>query len=236
MGHKDCFGSITEVTLNNGQTVTQSRPECRTCQEIRDCLRHTKQLSDEKKEKEELKKQSWITEIIDHSFVVSNELGSCLLKFLNRIYSSSIGAILFKDLFLFFDIPQDSLSSNLSISITRTMMGLLRAEKEGSNPASNPQAPHQRRGPEEGFSLRVILFHKSFPNSPEATMGMIAYESARALTSDDLGIKQILQVLPDSEANLLKRMDLDARIKWLIGKWGFLEEFEAMKKIVALTK
>lgn len=235
MDHKSCFGSITEVTLNNGQTVTQSRPECRTCQEIRDCLRHTKQLSDEKKEKEELKKQSWITEIIDHSFVVSNELGSCLLKFLNRIYSSSLGAILFKDLFLFFDIPQNSLSSNLSISITRTMMGLLRAEKEQSNPAPNPQVPHQRRGLEEGFTLRVILFQKSFPNSPEANMGMIAYESARALASDDLGIKQILQVLPDSEANAFRKMDLEVRIKWLIGKWGFLEEFETMKKIAALS-
>ena len=236
MDHKSCFGSITEVTLTNGQTVTQSRPECRTCQEIRDCLRHTKQLSDEKKEKEELKKQSWITEIIDHSFVVSNELGSCLLKFLNRIYSSSLGAILFKDLFLFFDIPQNSLSSNLSISITRTMMGLLRAEKEESNPPPNPQAPRQRRGIEEGFTLRIVLFQKSFPNSPEANMGMIAYEAARALASDDLGIKQILQVLSDSDANLFKRMDLDGRIKWLIGKWGFLEEFEALKKIVALSK
>ena len=236
MDHKNCFGSITEVTLNDGQIVTHSRPECRNCQEIRDCLRHTKQIEDEKKEKEELKKQSWITEIIDHSFVVSNELGSCLLKFLNRIYSSSLGAILFKDLFLFFDIPQNSLSSNLSISITRTMMGLLRAEKEESNPPPNPQAPRQRRGIEEGFTLRIVLFQKSFPNSPEANMGMIAYEAARALASDDLGIKQILQVLSDSDANLFKRMDFDGRIKWLIGKWGFLEEFEALKKIVALSK
>jgi hypothetical protein len=235
MDHKSCFGSITEVTLTNGQTVTQTRPECRNCQEIRDCLRHTKQLADEKKEKEELKKQSWITEIIDHSFVVSNELGSCLLKFLNRIYSSSIGAILFRDLFLFFDIPQNSLSSNLSISITRTMIGLLRAEKEEANPPPNPQNPHPQRGFEEGFTLRIVLFQKSFPNSPEANMGMIAYEAARALASDDLGIKQILQVLSDSDANLFKRMDLDGRIKWLIGKWGFLEEFETMKKIAALS-
>jgi hypothetical protein len=235
MDHKDCFGSITEVTFNNGQTVTQSRPECRNCQEIRDCLRHTKQLSDEKKEREELRKQSWITEIIDHSFVVSNELGSCLLKFLNRIYSSSLGAILFKNLFLFFEIPQNSLSSNLPISISRTMMGLLQGEKDESNPFPNPQATHQRRGLEEGFTLRIVLFQKSFPNSPEANMGMIAYEAARALASDDLGIKQILQVLSDSDASLFRKMDLEGRIKWLIGKWGFLEEFEALKKIVALS-
>jgi len=235
MDHKDCFGSIREVTLGNGQTVTQSKPECRNCQEIRDCLRYTKQIAEEKKEKEELRKQNWITEIIDHSFVVSNELGSCLLKFLNRIYSSSLGAILFKNLFLFFDVPQNSLSSNLSISISRTMMGLLRGENQESNPSSNPQATPQRRGLEEGFTLRIILFQKSFPNSPEANMGMIAYEAARALASDDLGVKQILQVLSHPDANLFKKMDLQARIKWLIGKWGFLEEFEALKKIVALS-
>ncbi len=67
-------------------------------------------------------------------------------------------------------------------------------------------------------------------------MGMIAYEAARALASDDLGIKQILQVLPDSEANIFKKLDPEGRIKWLIAKWGFLEEFEALKKIVAMSK
>ncbi len=236
MDQKNCFGSIKEVTLSNGQTSFQSRPECRTCQEIRDCLRQARQLVDEQKEKDELKKQSWITEIIDHSFVVSNELGSCLLKFLNKIYSSSIGAILFKDLFLFFDVPQNTLSSNLSISISRKMMGLLRAEKEESNPSPNPQAFYHQRKPDEGFTLRIILFQRSFPNSQEANMGMIAYEAARALVSDDLGIKQILQVIPEAEASALRKMDLDARIKWLIGKWGFLEEYGALKKIVALSQ
>jgi hypothetical protein len=236
MDHKSCFGSLQQIALDDGQTMTQSRPECRTCQEIRDCLRYTKQLADEKKEKEELKKQNWITEIIDHSFVVSNELGSCVLKFLNRIYSSSLGAILFKNLFLFFDVPQNSLSSNLSISITRTMMGLLRGENAESNPPSNPQTTHPRRGLDEGFTLRIVLFQKSFPHSPEANMGMIAYEAARALTSDDLGVKQILQVLSDSDANVFRKLDLEGRIKWLIGKWGFLEEFETLKKIVALSK
>ncbi len=236
MDHRSCFGSIKEVTLSNGQTSIQSRPECRTCQEIRDCLRHTRQLVDEQNEKDELKKQSWITEIIDHSFVVSNELGSCLLKFLNKIYSSSIGAILFKNLFLFFDVPQNTLSSNLSISISRTMMGLLRGEKEESNPPPNPQAFYHRRATDEGFILRIILFQKSFPNSQEANMGMIAYEAARALASDDLGIKQILQVLPEPEANAFRKMDPEARIKWLIGKWGFLEEYGALKKIMALSQ
>ena len=66
-------------------------------------------------------------------------------------------------------------------------------------------------------------------------MGMIAYEAARALASDDIGVKQILQVLSDSETSSFKRMDLEGRIKWLIGKWGFPEEYEALKKIAALS-
>ena len=236
MGHKDCFGSLKETRLNDGRTMTQSRPECRNCEEIRDCLRYTKQIADQKKEREELRKQDWITEIIDHSFVVSNELGSCLLKFLNRIYSSSLGAILFKNLFLFFDVPQNSLSSNLSISISPTMIDLLRGEKGGPEPPPHPQATHQQRGPEEGFILRIVLFQKSFPDSPEANMGMIAYEAARALASDDFGIKQIFQVLSDSEADQLKKLDAAARTRWLIEKWGFLDEFEALKKEMAALR
>jgi hypothetical protein len=116
------------------------------------------------------------------------------------------------------------------------MMGLLRGENAESNPPSNPQTTHPRRGLDEGFTLRIVLFQKSFPHSPEANMGMIAYEAARALTSDDLGVKQILQVLSDSDANVFRKLDLEGRIKWLIGKWGFLEEFETLKKIVALSK
>src|SRR5271157_6617188 len=94
MDHKECFGSLKEVNLSGGRTMTQSRAECRNCEEIRDCLRYTKQLADEKKEKEELRKQNLITQIIDHSYVFSNDLGSCILKFLSKIYSSPLGAIL----------------------------------------------------------------------------------------------------------------------------------------------
>lgn len=235
MDRKDCFGSLKEVSLSGGQTMTQSRPECRSCGEIRDCLRYTKQIDDEKKEKEELRKQNLITQVIDHSYVFSNELGSCILKFLGRIYSSSLGAVLFKNLFLFFEIPRNSLSSNIPISISRTMMDLFRGEKDGSEP-SNPQAAHQRRGPEEQLTLRIILFQKSFPDSPEANIGMIAYETARALASDDLGIKQILQVLSDPEADRLRKLDAEARTRWLIEKWGFLDEFEALKKEMAVKK
>jgi hypothetical protein len=232
MDHKDCFGSLKEVSLSGGQTMTQSRAECRNCEEIRDCLRYTKQLADEKKEKEELRKQNLITQIIDHSYVISNDLGSCILKFLSRIYSSPLGAVLFKNLFLFFEIPRSSLSSNLPVTISRAMIDLFRDEKdESKSPASHPQ-----RGLGDDFVLRIILLHTSFPNSPEANVGMIAYEAARALTSDDLAIKQILQVLSDSEANQLRKKDAEARTSWLIEKWGFWDEIEALKKELAAKK
>jgi uncharacterized protein (DUF2164 family) len=236
MGHKDCFGSLQEVTLQDGRTMTQSRPECRNCDEIRDCLRYPKQIAEEKREREELRKQNLITQIIDHSSVISNELGSCLLKFLSRIYSSSFGTVLFKNLFLFFEIPQDTLSSNLSIPISRTMMDLLRGEKDQPMPSPNPQAPRQQKGGEEGFTLRVILFETSFPDHPEANVGMIAHEVARAFASDDLGIKQILQGLSDSEASQLKKLDVKARTRWLIEKFGFLDEFNALKKELSTRK
>ncbi len=234
MDHKECFGSLKEVILQDGRTMTQSRPECRNCNEIRDCLRYPKQIAEEKREKEELRKQSFITQIIDHSYVYSNDLGSCILKFLSKIYSSPVGAVLFKNLFLFFEIPRSPLSSNLPITVSRAMIDLLRGEKDA------PESPHplatSRRGPEEDFVLRVILFHRSFPNSPEANIGMIAYEAARALASDDLAIKQILKVLSDSEANQLRKMDAEGRAKWLIGKWGFWDEIEALKKAMAAKK
>jgi hypothetical protein len=232
MDHKECFGSLKEVSLSGGRTMTQSRPECRNCEEIRDCLRYTKQLADEKKEKEELRKQSFITQIIDHSYVFSNDLGSCILKFLSRIYSSPLGTVLFKNLFLFFEIPRNSLSSNFPVAISRTMIDLLRG---GKDELESP-APHLRRGLEDDFALRIILFHRSFPDSPEANIGMIAYEAARALASDDLAIKQILQVLSDSEADKLRKIDSEARTRWLIEKWGFLDEFEALKKEMAVKK
>ncbi|OGP69787.1 MAG: hypothetical protein A2169_03255 [Deltaproteobacteria bacterium RBG_13_47_9] len=236
MGHKDCFGSLKEVTLPDGRTMTQSRPECRNCGEIRDCLRYPKQLADEKREKDELRKQNLITQIIDHSNLISNELGSCLLKFLSRIYSSSLGAVLFKNLFLFFEIPQKALSSNLSIPISRTMMDLLRGEKDQSALPPNPYSPHQQRTSEEGFTLRIILFEQSFPKNPEANMGMIAHEVARAFASNELGIKQILQALSESEASQLKKLDLKARTRWLVEKFGFLDEFNALKKELTTQK
>ena len=74
MDKKDCFGSIREILLKDGQTITQSKPECRNCDEIRDCLRISKKLEEEERERDELRKQNIIAQTIDHSHVTSNEL------------------------------------------------------------------------------------------------------------------------------------------------------------------
>jgi len=229
MDKKDCFGSIKEVSVNQSHTMTLSKPECRNCEEIRDCLRYSKQLEEEEKERDELRKQNVIAQMIDHSHVLSNELGSCLLEFLSRIYSSPLGSVLLKNLFLFYETPKGALSSTLTIPISQPIMDLIQRGIDEARESPGPPSP-QRGGLKEGFALRIFLLQKSFPNLPKANMGLIANEVARAFASDDLGIKQILQVLSDSETDLFKKMDTEARMKWLIEKWGFLDEFEALKK------
>jgi hypothetical protein len=236
MNRKDCFGSLKEINLNQSQTTTRARPECRTCEEIRDCLRYSKQLAEEEKERDELNKQNMIAQIIDHSHIISNEIGSCLLEFLSRLYSSPLGVILFKNLFLFYEIPPNSISSNFFISISRTMINLLQREKTEPGSASLSQATQPRGKLEEGFALQIVLFQRSFPNNPKANMGMIACEVARAFASDDFAVKQFLQILPDVEGELFKKMDIDRRTNWFIGKWGFLEEFEALEKEMTAAK
>lgn len=225
MGNKDCFGSIKEVTLSLSQTLTHARPECRSCEEIRDCLRTSKQLEEERIERDELRKQDLIAQIIDLSHIISNEIGSCLLEFLSRIYSSPLGMILFKNLLLFYEVPRGSTSFNLTIPISRKTMRLIRGEGD-----------ERERTSLEEFTLRIVLFQKSLSNQPKANMGLIAYEVARAFVSDDLGIKQILQTLSNSETDLFKKMDVETRVKWLIEKWGFGEEFEASKKEMAAER
>ena len=86
------------------------------------------------------------------------------------------------------------------------------------------------------FTLRIVLFQKSFPNQPRANMGLIAHEVVSAFASDDLGIKQIIQTLSDSEMDLFRRMDIETRMKWLIAKWGFSEELEAFEKEMTAAK
>jgi hypothetical protein len=185
----------------------------------------SKQIEEEMREKDELRKQNMIAQIIDDSHVISNEIGSCLLEFLSRIYSSPLGTILFKNLLLFYEVPRGSSSSNLTIPISRKTMGLIRGEgSEGEQTRL------------EEFTLRIVLFQRSFPNQPKANMGMIAHEVARAFASHDLGVKQIFQTLSNPETDLFKKMDTETRVKWLIEKWGFGEEFEALKMEMTAEK
>ena len=225
MDRKDCFGSIKEVTVDISQTITHTRPECRSCEEIRDCLRTSKQMEEERKERDELRKQNLIAQIIDHSRITSNEIGSCLLEFLSRIYSSPIGVILFRNLLLFYEAPRDSSSCHLTVPVSGKTMNLIRGEGSGGEQTGL-----------EGLTLRVVLFQRSFPNHPKANMGMIAYEVAHTFSSDPLATNQIFKMLSGAEMNLYKKMDVEARTRWLIEKWGFADDFEAFKKEVASIK
>ncbi len=225
MERRDCFGSIKETAVDVSRTLTHARPECRNCEEIRDCLRTSKQIEEERKERDELRKQNLIAKIIDHSHIISNEIGACLLEFLSRIYNSPIGMILFRDFLLFYEVPRSSSSFHLTIPISRTTMDLIQGEGTGG----------ERTGL-EGFTLRIVLFKQSFPNHPKANMGMIAYEVANTFSSDASATTQILKMLPEAEMNLFKKMDVDRRTNWLVAKWSMSDELEAFGKEMTAVK
>jgi hypothetical protein len=231
---KECFGSIRMVSSSGGQTVTQTRPECQSCNEIRDCLRQSKQLSEEEREREELRKQEMITRIIDLSHILSNEIGSRLLEFLSRIYSSPLGEVLFKNLLLFYEVPRNTFFSTLAIPITRSTMAIMLGQEQDQSNSSGYETPDQRTGAGDGFILRLVLIQKSFPKNPKANMGLIAYEVAQMLASDKIVSQQILNVLPEAETEIFKNADTERRSQWLIERWGLLEELSALKKELAL--
>ncbi|MGD0918575.1 MAG: hypothetical protein ABSB22_19175 [Thermodesulfobacteriota bacterium] len=234
MERKECFSSLREITDKNGFTMTESRPECRACQEIRDCLRDSKQAASEKREKDELKRQNMITEVIDLSQINSNELGECLLEFLNRIYSSPMGTVFFRNLLVFLEVPQDGFSSTVTVPISPSTVELILEEVNG-NRAVHPGEAGKERGSGE-FILRIVLIQKHFSRNKKANMGLIAHEVARLFSSEDGGIRQVLQELSGYENNLFKKMDASQRIGWLMEKWGFRNEFEAFRKEVEAFK
>ena len=231
---KECFGSIQEITDKNGFTMTESRTECRGCQEIRDCLHYAKEIAEKERQEDELRKQNMITQIIDISQIISNELGSCLLEFLSRIYSSPIGTMLFKHLLLFFEVPHDRLSTTLTIPISPSTLDLVQGEEAKENRHAD-QMETDKKEASQGFTLQVVLLQGYFPNNRKANMGLIAYEVAQLFSSNDYGIRQILQVIPNSEILLFKTMDAGQRIGWLLERWGFKDELEALKKEISLS-
>ncbi|MGQ9638280.1 MAG: hypothetical protein ACUVQ9_09590 [Thermodesulfobacteriota bacterium] len=219
MGEKDCFGSIKEMILPNGLSRIQTQPECRDCPDFRDCLRESRKPSEERKKEdpEEVRRQELIAQMIDLSQVISNEIGSCLLELLGRIYRSKLGEIFLRNLLLFFEIPKESPSLSLAISMSPNLLRLLRQE----------ESEEEKR---IGFHLYLILIQRSFPNNRKANMGLIAYEIARLFSSDSRVVSQVLQTLTETEGNQFKRMSPESRIVWLLGRMGFLEEWEALKR------
>ena len=234
MRRKECFGSIKEVILPDGFTRIQTKPECRDCQEFRDCLRLSKQPLKERVDKDELRKQEVIAQIIDLSQVLSNEIGSCLLELLNRIYNSNLGTVLFKNLLLFYEVPKDALSLSLTIPISPLTLDLMGKGKTEAAQSVEQNKAYQQGTHQGGFSLYIVLIQRSFPNNQKANMGLIAYEIARLFSSDSRVIQQFLQTLTDSESIQFRKMDVENRMDWLMEKGGFSEELEALKKEMAL--
>jgi len=222
MIRKECFGSIREVTLENGMTMTQTKPECRDCVDFRDCLFHVKAKDDERK-------QALIAKIIDHSEVHSNEMGTCLLDFLNRMYSNPIGTALFKNLILFQELSQDDLSLTITVPISRSLLSLLDDESADTLQSFDPGKIEQESASEQSFLLRIVLLQKRFPNNRKANIGLIAHEVARMFSSNDHGTKQVMEMLSEQEVKIFTKMDTRLRTNWLIEKWGFPEEHEALR-------
>ncbi len=229
MGNKECFGSIQEVVLKNGLTQTNAKPECRNCEQFRDCLRYGRQLAEEKREKEELRKQNMITKVIDHSVILSNEFGTCLLEFLNRIYSSSLGEILFRNLLLFCEVSNDLYSMPMTIPISSETFDLPQGQSPEAVAPNQARGFHQPQVLKEKFFIRIVLIQRTFSNNRKANIGLIAREVARAFSTDDHGLSQIRETLNESEWALFKKMDERQRIQWLLTKWGFQEESAALQ-------
>ena len=191
-------------------TITQATFGCRDCLEIRKCLQFAR-------EKDELKKQNMIAKMIDLSEVHSNEIGACLLECMSRIYSSPLGSALFKNLFIFFEVPRDVSSFSFAIPISLPIMSLMNDGEET---------------PIKGFTLRVVMIQRIFPGHRKANMGLIAQEVARAFSSDDRGTNEILRMLSETEGTKFRKMDDKLRAGWLIQRWGFQEEYEAFQREV----
>jgi len=236
MEGKECFGSIKEVILKDGLRKTQTKPACRDCQEFRDCLLYSRQPLEEREEGDELRKQDIIAQLIDSSRFFSNEIALCLLEFLNRIYSSALGTILFRNLLLFYEIPRDTFPLTLSIPISPSTLVLLQGGGPEAEYPTDQTRTYHRKIPKEGFSLHIILIQRSFPNNRKANMGLLAHEVARLFSSESRGISQILQTLTDSEMNLFKKMEAEQQISWLMERWGFQDELEAFKKEMGLLE
>jgi hypothetical protein len=209
MERKECFGSIQEVVSGDDMTMIQATFGCRECLQFRECLQYAKDQA-------ELRKQNMIAKSIDLSEIHSNEIGACLLETLSRIYSSPVGSALFNTLLLFYEVPRVASSFILNIPLSASTLKVINGGEE--------------EFPKDGFTLRIVLIQRQFPGLRKANMGFIAHEVARALVSDEGGVKQIVNFLSDAEATKFRKMDPRLRTSWLVKKWGFQDEVEAFQK------
>lgn len=225
MEKRDCFGSVHEVVIKGDLMMTQTRAECRECEDMRACLSYVK-------EEGELRRQNMIGQILDLSRIVSNEMGSCLLEALSRVYGSALGMALFKNLFVFYEVPEKSVSLTLTIPVSSSLIELIRGNNQEGGAGTASDNPSQ--GPsKDGFVLRVVLIQRHFPGNRKANMGLIAYEVARLFSSDDHGIRQIADVLAEDGLKKFMNMDPKARTRWLMEMWGFRDEMAAFRSEMA---
>ena len=100
-------------------------------------------------------------------------------------------------------------------------------------PAPEPSGVSRQGKKKEEFNLRIILIQRYFPGQQKANIGLIAREVTRLFFSDPAGMRQILETLNAPEIDAFKRMDADQQISWLMKKWGFQEELEALRNEAA---
>jgi hypothetical protein len=231
MERRICFGSMQEVSRPDGFSKVETRPECRSCAEMMDCLRHGRKATEERDERVELKKQEMIAQILDLSQILTNEVGSCVLEFLNRIYQSPLGVVLFNNLLLFVETPPKGLAFSLTVPVSRAVIDLVQGEQvESAQPSDRPEASEKRQASRGGVTLRIIVIQRYFPDDRKANMGLIAREVIRIFSSDRDGVDQIRRVLTASEGKAFMTMAAESRVGWLMQKWGFQEELRAAEE------
>jgi hypothetical protein len=148
------------------------------------------------------------------------------------MYSNPVGGTLFKNLILFYEVPQDASSLTVTVPLSRSLLELIRAGSADTGQPFDPAEIEQPQASKQSLILRIILLQRRFPNNRKANMGLIAHEVASMFSSNDHGTNQILEVFSEQEAKTFSKMDARLRISWLIEKWGFQEEHKAFQEEV----
>ena len=141
--------------------------------------------------------------------------------------------VLFNNLILFWEVPRDRWSSTLTFPISPSTFALLQGGKTQEGNSLERSTGDPEGASHEGSVVRIVLIQRSFAGNRKANLGLIADEVARAFAANDDVAQQILQSLPDPEIRMFRRMDGEQQKNWLIKKWGFQDEFDALRKEMA---